>query len=427
MILGMLRFICTFIALSASCYVTLPAHASAPEYLVKRYEGGEAFAAYIIGNRYRLGIGGPFDSDKAKIWYEKSATRGVMEAQYTLAWMYSHKSQSNLDYDKAMHWLLMAERNADRNTEESQAAFEKAVKRLKWMCKNGYADFPQSHAYANDPKCMAARGLYMFNQKTSAEGLAGILDFEATTIYREKAKDYLVRALEAGELSAADTLARIEKTGWGGDRNTDKAMQYMYQAEDKISSRGHLYLARQAKDAGDIVQYLRRLELGARSQDSRAAQRLGKAYLTGDDVARDPVKGLTYLLISGRRGQFTYTGRFQDRLDAYIPLISKPPALLVLFRDDETAGLLEQAHQSALEYAAEHKFSKAGIRDINEVHKYAVNSYAYYHERGGVWHGSAFWTYMFWRSSPILFLLLFGIFIWLILRKHGARLVWWQW
>ena len=405
-----------------------PATAQALEHgtLLKQYKQGDIYAAYQLGIVYRKGLGVAADPVLARDWYETAATAGVIEAQYSLAWMYSHKSQNPLDYDVALDWLITAENNPNIDGPRKQATLGKVQKRLTWLCNQGYVDFPASHSLSDDPKCWAARGQYLFRTKGSQESFSKKLKFNEDTAYRQKTRDYLERALAAGELSAGNTLALIEKKGWGVSKSSDNAKAYLEQAAGEASGDGQLYLAKAALKRGDMGEYIRRLELAAQAGNKRAARTLGQEYMDGDNVYKDERLGLQYLLLSRYRGPFQYTGRAQGHIDFYFPFTSPPP-VLVLFRRDDVGALLDHAHQDAIDFAQRYEFSERARAEIDGLHQYALNAYDYYHPRGGVWYKSRYWTFMFWILTPLIGLLLFGLFVWGVLRKSGVKLGWIDW
>lgn len=393
------------------------------ETLLKQYKQGDIYAAYQLGIVYRKGLGVPADPELARDWYEKAATAGVIEAQYSLAWMYSHKSQNPLDYDVALDWLITAENNPNSDGPRKQATLGKVKKRLKRFCNKGYVDFPASHPLSDDPKCWVARGEYLFRTKGSQESFSEKLKFNEATAYRQKTRDYLERALAAGELSAGNTLALIEKKGWGVSKSAENAKVYLEQAASEASGDGQLYLAKAAFKRGDMDEYIRRLALGAQVGNKRAAKTLGYEYLDGDIVKKDERLGLQYLLLSRdrNRGPFNFTGKSSTHIDSYFPFTSPPP-VLVLFRRKDVGALIDDAHRDAIDFAQQYEFSERAQAEIDGHHQYALHAYNYYHPRGGVWYKSRYWTFMFWIVTPLIGLLIFRLFIWLVLRKTGVKL-----
>ena len=418
--------VCLCIAALLCGFWATPTHASEPEYLKDRYKNGDSHAAYIIGNRYRLGVGGEKNNDLAINWYEKAGRQGVIEAQFVLAWM-ATRSGENPDYEIALKWALMAEANLENENEAQQEAYVAAKKILKRMCRYGYVDFPKGHAYANDPKCWLKRGTYLYKNRTPTDEGTVNLSYSKSTGYSERTKTYLIKALDAGEHSAAEVLAKIETQGWGGEKNTKKAEQYLSIGKRDNKGRGLYKEAIQAKQSDDLDQYLYKLKLGAELNSERSAGLLGREYLDGVKVEKDEGLGIMYLILGRSRRPFQFTGKSSRHLDAYFPFIFDEPAVAVLFREKSTLKLLENSYEDALAFAAVNKFDSDAVEDVTETFEYAMSSYNYIHPRGAIWYNSHYWRMMFFMLAPFIALNVFGFFIWLLLRKDGARLRWLDW
>jgi len=415
-----------FVPLLFCSFMPSLAYASAPQYLKDRFESGDAHAAYIIGNRYRLGVGGERNKALAKHWYEKAANGGVIEGQLALAWMYK-RSGTDKSYQEALKWLLIAQANTKNTNTAQQEAFEKVNEYLLEFCEKGYVDFPVGHAFADDPKCWLARGQRMYKIRGKAEDGGSIFNYSKPTDYSRRIKDYFIRALDAGELSAAETLAHIETKGWGGPKSLEKAQQYLELAQNELSGAGHFKVALMSRDGDDINKYLRHLKIGAQAGGERAARQLGHEYLNAEHVSKDDRLGFMYLMLGRSRYPFKFTGKKTRTLDAYFPVITSPSEVLVLFREKATLQIMEVAYQDALTFAKKQSFDEDDIADVSETYDYAVASYNYYHPRGAIWYTSEYWRMMFFRLMPLLFMSIFGFVIWLLLRKNGARLNWWNW
>src|SRR5438270_137232 len=68
-------------------------------------EGGDADAQFNLGQAYRLGRGVPLDLSAAKLWFERAARSGHVDAQTTLGLL----TFQNGDRVEGLKWLKAAE------------------------------------------------------------------------------------------------------------------------------------------------------------------------------------------------------------------------------------------------------------------------------------------------------------------------------
>src|SRR3954451_11410631 len=72
-------------------------------------ERGDVDAAFNLGQAYRLGRGVPLDLPAAKVWFERAANKGHIDAQTTLGLLLFE----NGDRAPGLKWLKIAADKAD--------------------------------------------------------------------------------------------------------------------------------------------------------------------------------------------------------------------------------------------------------------------------------------------------------------------------
>jgi len=120
-------------------------------------EGGDADAQFNLGQAYRLGRGVPLDLSAAKLWFERAARSGHVDAQTTLG--------------------LLTFQNGDR------------VQGLKWL---------KAAADQGEPRALLVYGTALFNGDGVAQD-------------RVLAYAYVSRAAAQGLEPAKETLAQLDK------------------------------------------------------------------------------------------------------------------------------------------------------------------------------------------------------------------------
>lgn len=75
---------------------------------LKAAEMGDAEAQYLLGQRYRLGVGVEQDMQKSVEWYEKSAENQFMKAAWVMAQTYEWGEGVSADKEKARHFCRIA-------------------------------------------------------------------------------------------------------------------------------------------------------------------------------------------------------------------------------------------------------------------------------------------------------------------------------
>lgn len=79
-----------------------------------RAEQGDAKAQFALGMRYS-----DDDEEEAGKWIRKAAEQGYLEAQRTLAWMYSEGRGVAYDNAEAVHWYRKAAEQGDANAQDN--------------------------------------------------------------------------------------------------------------------------------------------------------------------------------------------------------------------------------------------------------------------------------------------------------------------
>jgi len=84
--------------------------------------------------------------------------RSLCGSRYAIGRILAFDREDNRDFDAALPWIIRA---AEPRAEPQGYGFvqsqQQAVDSLNWYCKNGAAEFPSKHPYAQDPKCWHGR------------------------------------------------------------------------------------------------------------------------------------------------------------------------------------------------------------------------------------------------------------------------------
>jgi len=89
-------------------YTAAPAAEEDVTALLRRAEGGDARAAFILGMRYAQPDSASRDDAEAARWLRKAAEQGLAEAQYNLGIMYGSGRGVTRDAEMAAHWYALA-------------------------------------------------------------------------------------------------------------------------------------------------------------------------------------------------------------------------------------------------------------------------------------------------------------------------------
>ncbi|WP_299811517.1 peptidoglycan-binding protein [uncultured Roseibium sp.] len=86
----------------------LPPEGIGPMALRSAAAGGDPAAEFLVGVKYTEGNGVPADLEKAAVWYQKAANKGLAPAQYRLASLYEKGRGVEKDLSKAKAWYMKA-------------------------------------------------------------------------------------------------------------------------------------------------------------------------------------------------------------------------------------------------------------------------------------------------------------------------------
>ncbi len=86
----------------------VPAVAEDVAELLRRAEGGDARAAFVLGMRYAKPDSASRDDAEAVRWLRKAADQGLAEAQYNLGIMYGSGRGVTRDPERAVQWYTLA-------------------------------------------------------------------------------------------------------------------------------------------------------------------------------------------------------------------------------------------------------------------------------------------------------------------------------
>lgn len=140
------------------------------------------------------------DYDAALIWYEKSAVVGLAKSEYAIGRILAFDREEQRELEKALPYILRAA--APREKPQGHGFIQSqnyANDSLDWYCKNGAAEFPKNHPFANDPKCWHGRAKAL---------MFGWFDLEKNY---PAARVLLEKAIAADHIEAQSTLERLAK------------------------------------------------------------------------------------------------------------------------------------------------------------------------------------------------------------------------
>ncbi|WP_208985946.1 peptidoglycan-binding protein [Labrenzia sp. OB1] len=93
---------------AAGLIANLPPEAIGPMALRSAAASGDPAAEFLVGVKYTEGSGVPADLEKAAVWYQKAANKGLAPAQYRLASLYEKGRGVEKDIAKAKAWYMKA-------------------------------------------------------------------------------------------------------------------------------------------------------------------------------------------------------------------------------------------------------------------------------------------------------------------------------
>lgn len=297
-------------------------------------EAGHPAAQYWLSAQHRLGLGAPYDLQKAWALILAAAEGGYMPARRHMAGecvalMGGFSSPPREYRDKAIQWLR---EDADAGDPEAQThsgfaalygfpPFKQDPGRAqRWFLEaanQGYApaQFELGGLYASAALGRDYKESLVWYGKAADQGhvraqmaLAGFYDSGGNGVRKDqaKAREWYARAAQNGDLTAARTLIKMYERGLGVDADREQAFIWRIQA--------------------------------ALLGDSAAAFLIGKAYSSGRGVAaRDDLQAFVWLSLAALRDE-----RFGDpRLAKTAPARDKVASRLTTSQFGEAHRLID--------------------------------------------------------------------------------------
>lgn len=169
-------------------------------------EQGHVMSQFIVGNMYDFGESVPRDYGRAFLWYKKAAEQGHPDSEYNLGVFYADGKGTERNYEKAIEWFTKA---ANRGNQKAKQEVISLSHYLAEKYNNeGFDAFDNQRV--ND-----AIELFELSAKygnTNAYLNLGILFMQGKVVEKdiEKAKHYLSKAIERGNLQAKQIFDMLE-------------------------------------------------------------------------------------------------------------------------------------------------------------------------------------------------------------------------
>ncbi len=244
---------------------------------------GESEAQYYLGYVYLNGEGVKKDLPRAVGWLKKAADAGEPRAEYALGLLHMTGGGVPKDLDAARKWMGLA---ATWNLPEARAALAEL-------------DRLQQTQTSSDLHARAQRGeaaaQYQLAKQLMASKTPAASDLA-------QARDWLERAAAHRHPESAYELAVAYRDGIGGARDLEQAKSWFERATEVGVLRARIALAELARTDGSArapqsVAMAAAAPLpAARRGDANAQFELGKMYLSGDVVTRDPKAAYQWLV-----------------------------------------------------------------------------------------------------------------------------------
>ena len=346
-----------------------------------------AQSEYELGSLYFYGRGVKKDNTQALNWYLKSAEKGHAKSELAVSQVLAFGDNRNRRFQESLPWLIKAAGPHETpQISGMKAAQTSAKKNLRWMCKKGLVDFPDSHPYAHDPKCWLKRGnrlfigssridYYLMKDKSKYYGI------EKDVIL---ARHYLEKAFNAGEEKASINLAKIYGNGIGVPKDPEKFAYYLDIAGEIGDAKSNYHLAEQALNTGNDNHYFEKLKSASKKGHTKASSELAWAYFKGEKLEKNYHNAFMYFFLAGKR-QYV-RNRDPRHGDTRLPFFEN--TFLSSFQTEISAELLDKAHQEALNFAKENKFKSYRTKKITYAYNIAISDLEYVQETGGEWYKS---------------------------------------
>lgn len=216
---------------------------------------------YRIGKMYCYGLSTEQDHEKAFDWFLKSANKDNKFAQYSLANLYYYGNGVEKDWSQAFLWYKKSSAHGQP-----------------------YASYSVAQMYSKGEYVCQSEET---SQRYYKDALLGFLKLES----KDQADDNLYYK-----------LGTMFKKGLGTDINMDKAIDYFKRSAELGNKNAKRLLALEYISGEhleqDIEKGLNMLTECADSGDTFACYKLGKIYLQGEIIPKNPDKVEKYLLLS---------------------------------------------------------------------------------------------------------------------------------
>lgn len=343
------------------------------ELTLKAANAGDSTAAHNMSVNYWKGDGVEVDIEKSVEWAKKAAELGDGSGLAWIAEQYFHGNDPiTEDKAKAVEFFILA-----ANAGETSAMEDLGV------CYNkGYGVAVDKNKAIEWFEKAAKEG-------GSGKALSNLEDLYAEVDADTSATRYFELLKAVADKGYYEAMGRIHLCylyGYGTEKNTEKAMQYLDQAvegEEPTSCflkgrylyNGEFGLEQDRKKAVQLW------EIAANKDHSKAAENLGKCYRDGDGVEVDAAKALEWFEKARALGNmsaclqlgFAYTGGFADTdyakaaryyMEAYksdSETISAAAAAMLAEMYEKGLGTEPNAKKAfeLYKYAAEHDYANA--------------------------------------------------------------------
>ncbi len=246
----------------------------------------QAVSLYTLGLKYLHGKGVKKNNLKALRLFKKSAEQGYPRAEYQLGIMYRDGIGVGRDKQEAVRWFRLA---AAWGETDAKKALDKLIK------GNNNNSNDDSKRTANG---QTAKQLYQ-RAKAALSGSGGKTDYK-------KAFELLKKSASLNHKESQFELGILYKNGTGTSKNIEKAKKWLNKAVLNGYGKARLVLRELVVLEEKHLNY--KTESGqynfsadaayiaaAQKGDVGAQFKLGLMYIEGDEIARNPSKGLEWL------------------------------------------------------------------------------------------------------------------------------------
>jgi TPR repeat protein len=260
---------------------------------VSAAEAGMPVSTYEIGRAYLLGRGVPVDLEKGRMWLDRAAQNGSLDAQMLLGADYLSGTTLPKDPQLASKYLLQAARqqHAVGRLQSSQAlaqywiasmyeqgrglekSHDKAIQFLQMAANNG-----------SSPAQFALASLYN-------DGTGGV------TMDKAHACQLFEKAADQGNVKAMHNVGYCYQSGIGGKKDENRAIDYYTKAAEAGSTRSQRNLGIAYGELGQAEKsyfWLRVAESFGDTED-RSLIDTAKAHLTASQVEAQEKEILVWL------------------------------------------------------------------------------------------------------------------------------------